>query len=126
MDETPPHAHTGSWRGWASTGTVNGRDRGRPAYLTPTVEHQVASLVAHGLLLGDAARALGLGERTVRRWLALGRRGAPTYRSFAEAIDAARVEREQTIRQLVEHAGARPPRRRAVAHLSADLLDDAL
>ena len=65
-----------------------------PSVPTPRQEHAIAEAVAHGVTLSEAARALGLPDRTVRNWDLRGRHGEEPFARFADSIDAARAEHE--------------------------------
>ena len=53
-------------------------------------------LTEDGLTIADAARVVGIGEKTAKRWLARGRRETSgDYRDFADAVERAREARDQ-------------------------------
>lgn len=62
--------------------------------LTHRVEHEICTLVAAGVPLNTAARAVGIPPDRVRKWVELGRRpNAPAHWArFVESVEAARVE----------------------------------
>lgn len=82
--------------------------RTRPAALEldHKLEYRICSLVREGIPLVDASRALGLGPRTVYRWLYWGRRAdhAAIYTSFAASIRAAEAERRYYVGRLIDAA----------------------
>jgi transposase len=63
---------------------------GRPTKLTPELADDLVLLLAAGASPGRAARALGVGERSVRRWLGNGLRDrvVAARASRPEATDA--------------------------------------
>ena len=79
--------------------------------LDARLEHAIADLVAAGLPLIDAARALELGPRTVYRWVALGRAGEPRYERFVDSIEAAQTERAYDVARVIDVARRRRIRR---------------
>ncbi len=59
---------------------------------TPEVRGALLERVASGVSLRDAARAVGVREKTVRSWITRGRRdGTGSYAEFVTAIEAARA-----------------------------------
>lgn len=71
---------------------------GRPGRLTPELADAIAAQIAAGLGPGEAARACGVGERTLRTW----RRRAWSPR----AVDAPFIDLEKRIRHAL--AGVAP------------------
>lgn len=70
--------------------------------LTRSIEHRICELVAQGVPLIAAARAHGISDTTVMRWMRLGRNGrAPLYRAFYDSVQAARCEYEHGLREIV-------------------------
>ena len=63
---------------------------GRPSKLTTTAALALVAGALRGDSLEDVARAAGIGPSTLYRWLALGRRGAPTFSALADAVREAR------------------------------------
>ena len=63
---------------------------------------QVATAIAAGASIADAAREAGIAARTVERWLARGRDGDPDYSAFAVRVDLARR------RQSLDPSGEQP------------------
>ena len=60
------------------------------------VRAPLISAVKSGTTIGDAARAAGVAEATVRGWLKDGRRDPESkYAAFAQTIDAARAARPE-------------------------------
>jgi hypothetical protein len=57
---------------------------GRPGHLTPELADAIAAQIAAGLGPGEAARACGVGERTLRTWR---RRAWSTRASDAPYVD---------------------------------------
>ena len=63
--------------------------------------------------MADAAQALGIGERTVYRWIQLGRRRngyPPIYARFVDGLQAAQLEREDHLREMIALAIAKAQR----------------
>ena len=66
---------------------------GRPSALTPDVQRRVCEAVAAGNTRHDSAEYAGIGESTLRAWLAKGkhqRRG--TYRALLAAVKKAEAD----------------------------------
>jgi hypothetical protein len=81
---------------------------GRPPTLTPRIEHAICELTANGVPLVDAARAIGVGERTVYRWVKLGRAGyGPLYVRLVRGLEDARRERAHDVAVLLAVARER-------------------
>ena len=78
---------------------------GRPPKLTPEIQERIVLAVRAGNYLSVSARAAGVHESTLYRWLERGRgpAGREPYRSFCEALKeaeaAAEVHAVATIRQ---------------------------
>ena len=63
-----------------------------------TADHREAfiNLTRSGLGIADAARETGVREKTAKGWLARGRQETSgEYRDFTDAVEAARLERDQ-------------------------------
>ena len=66
----------------------------RSVGFSPDLGADLVRLVRVGLGRSEAAEIVGMGERTLFTWQALGRRGHPGFRPWVEAIDeAARIAR---------------------------------
>jgi len=92
---------------------VAGPPRRSQLELTPALEHAICTLVANGIPLVDASRALGLGPRTVYRWVQWGRHAnghAPIYARFVDGVDAAQTERAYHVEQLLARAAVKTRR----------------
>jgi hypothetical protein len=77
----------------------------RPTVPTARVAHALCDLVREGLPPGAAAKALGLSDQTLRTLLWVGRHGGPQrFVTFAQWVEDAKREREQTVAELVEVA----------------------
>ena len=66
---------------------------GRPSILTPDVQRRLCEAIAAGNTRHDAAEYAGIGESTLRAWLAKGkhqRRG--TYRALLAAVKKAEAD----------------------------------
>lgn len=62
----------------------------------PQVRGALLERFSAGLSLPEAARAVGVNEKTLKGWLTRGRHeAAGDYAVFAEAVDAARADAEQ-------------------------------
>lgn len=66
---------------------------GRPTKLTPELQNQLCRHLEAGHFLGAAAALCGVGDSTVRRWMAQGEEDdAPAeFRAFREAVTRARA-----------------------------------
>ena len=82
---------------------------GAPSHLTPCLEHALCDLVRQGIPVTDAARGLGIPERTLYRWIYRGRleRGSAIYARFVDGLEAARAEREDHVREMLAIAQTR-------------------
>lgn len=59
---------------------------------TPEIRAELVKGTSEGLILADACKAAGVSERSVKGWLARGRReGSGDYFEFASAIEQARA-----------------------------------
>src|SRR5262249_54121524 len=66
---------------------------GRPTLLTPEVQRHVCDAIAAGNTRHDAAEYAGVGESTLRSWLARGRRQRRgKYRTFLAAVKKAEAD----------------------------------
>lgn len=76
------------------------KPRGGP---TPAQQAQLCRLLRAGAPLGLACTALGVTERTVRRWLSLGRSTMPTSRFTAlrAAVEAARAAFHDDVERMM-------------------------
>jgi hypothetical protein len=83
---------------------VNG---GLPPRELARVEHALADLIAAGIDIKAAARALDLDENRVHSWLHRGRVGRRGYERFAESIEHAQTERQAVVDELVADARQR-------------------
>jgi hypothetical protein len=66
----------------------------------------ICRLTAQGVTLVDIAHTLGLGERTMYRWIYFSRRGErdPVYARLVDGLQAAECERQAHIRELLAAA----------------------
>jgi hypothetical protein len=98
-----------------------------PVKLTPRLEHAICDLVREGIPLVDAAHALGLGGRTVYRWVWWGRHPRDShpaiYARFVDGLQAAAAERREHVRGRIAAAHEDADRDRQL--IVAELLDDA-
>jgi hypothetical protein len=77
------------------------------AGFSPDLGAELVRLVRSGLGRTKAAGIVGMDERTLLTWQALGRRGHPAYRPWVEAIDeAARSARRDRTRGGTRALGA--------------------
>ena len=66
---------------------------GRPSILTPDVQRRLCEAVAAGNTRHDAAEYAGIGESTLRRWLAQGRhRRSGKFRALLAAVKKAEAD----------------------------------
>ena len=66
---------------------------GRPSALTPEVQRRLCDAVAAGNTRNDAAEYAGVGESTLRRWLAQGRRRrSGKFRALLAAVKKAEAD----------------------------------
>ena len=66
---------------------------GRPSTLTPEVQRRLCDAVAAGNTRNDAAEYAGVGESTLRRWLAQGRhRRSGKFRALLAAVKKAEAD----------------------------------
>jgi hypothetical protein len=77
--------------------------RAQSAFTPERAALLVAALGA-GNAQAPAARAVGIGERTLREWLRLGRLGREPFADFARRVETARMEGE--VRQVTQIATA--------------------
>ncbi len=89
---------------------------GRPPQINNHLLHLVCDMLAAGATIVDASEAVGVPERTLRRWIAYGRRGdaltcvsAAAYRRLAESVEAAKVEHRARVREAIQDALRRTP-----------------
>lgn len=78
---------------------------GRPSKLNEATAAVIVSHVRNGSSLADAAALAEVGERTVQRWMHLGRVGADgdeDFVDFAERVKQAKADRK---RELIEEIG---------------------
>jgi len=66
--------------------------RGRDPKLTPEVQKVIVDRVASGVPLKYAAQAAGIGERTLRRWVADGKSGAKPFTALVAALKKAEAD----------------------------------
>jgi hypothetical protein len=82
----------------------------RPAQLeiTPRLRATIADLRREGVTVVDIAAGLGVGERSLRRWLSVGRHSdRPPYRQFVADFADAEHERRQIVANLLAEARSR-------------------
>ena len=66
---------------------------GRPSALTPEVQRRLCDAIAAGNTRNDAAEYAGVGESTLRRWLAQGRRRrSGKFRALLAAVKKAEAD----------------------------------
>jgi hypothetical protein len=70
---------------------------GRNSKLTAAVAEAVLTAIALGMTEADAAKQAGITQRTLERWIQLGRSGAEGYSGFVEALTRARAKRPDAI-----------------------------
>jgi transposase len=77
--------------------------------ISPQLEHALLDLVALGVSLRAAARAVGVSERAVYEWVQRGRSDdqPSLYSRFAAGLRDAQTEREQCIRMAIATAQLR-------------------
>ena len=66
--------------------------RGRDPKLTPEVQKIIVDRVAAGVPLKYAAQGAGIGERTLRRWMADGRAGNKPFSALMAALKKAEAD----------------------------------
>jgi hypothetical protein len=79
---------------------------GRPSVYTSRLGREICAQVEAGLTMRVAARAAGIGRRTLYNWLTLGREGREPYAAFAARLERAQGLCEARIAQQVYAAGA--------------------
>jgi phage terminase small subunit len=76
------------------------------AAFTPARADRIVALMLAGNTIVTAARAAGVGERTLREWLARGASGEQPYASLSERLDEARAQAEaRHVTQIAQAAG---------------------
>ena len=76
-----------------------------PSRLTPSTIHLIADLIANGASLRQAAQLLDIPTSTAEGWQWYGRaaRGRHwPYDEFAQSIQAARLEHQARLREIIE------------------------
>jgi transposase len=79
--------------------------------ITSHLEHLICDMLAGGANIIQASQAAGVGERTVRRWLARGRHpsgvNSQIYERFAGSVADAQLEHQARVREAIELAQLR-------------------
>ena len=79
--------------------------RGRRPHLTLTVALAVVDVLRRGGSLTGAARAAGVNDGTIRRWLRKGRRGVVPYKELAAIVDPLREGRKKPLGGFCKRPG---------------------